>query len=139
MIVFCPTEALKIASSQMKIQPVPNMKYPRDVQILFPDLARVPTIAPNQSPDLPTILEEAKSKLVEYGFAWFYLPYSKKQEGSIWSKYKPFFYEYAEQLFGYCHVPKEHQAQVKQKDWMSEGKQRGNYTFHHDYANKKHY
>jgi hypothetical protein len=32
---------------------------------------------------LPTILEEVKETMKNYGFSWFHLPYSKKEEESI--------------------------------------------------------
>jgi hypothetical protein len=137
MIVFCPTEALKIASSQMKIQLATNMKYPKDTQVLFPDLARLPTIAPNSSPYLPTILEEAKEKVVDYGFAWFHLPYLSPKGNFSWKDSIDFFRDYAQSMFKFAGIDNGGRAKVKCKDWMMEAGEHGNNTFHQDDPGKR--
>jgi hypothetical protein len=131
------TEVLSVASSQMRINTDPSMKKLKAVRVLFPDLARLPTIAPNSSPYLPTILTEAKERVEQYGFSWFHLPYLSRESISEWDQFRRFFYSYAKAMFEFAGIDDCGRAKVKFKDWMMNVGYHGNYDFHQDDPGKR--
>ena len=142
MNILPPTNELAKAGFTV-LQRYKGVEYPKKSTLLFPDLARIPIS--NDLPFLtsttqgkttvnPTLLEEAKSKIIKYGFTWFHLPYQKEEEVSIVEELQHYFKQYATALCNYFQIS--NRAKVKIKDWMSGGS-KGNFDFHQDYPHKK--